>query len=65
MYVLCLMQGVIFPADGVTGNISGDNIVADVANPASSKTVASEEKKSNKSIVDKKKAKQNRCALIF
>jgi hypothetical protein len=65
IYVLLCMQGVLFPADGVTGNISGGNVEAALTNAPSSEIVASEAKKSNKFTVDKKKSNHNRYCLVL
>ncbi|XP_052301208.1 uncharacterized protein LOC7454436 isoform X5 [Populus trichocarpa] len=58
--VQVVAKGVLFPADGVTGNISGGNVEAALTNAPSSEIVASEAKKSNKFTVDKKKSNHNR-----
>lgn len=59
------MQGVLFPADGVTANISGDNVEAAVTNAPSSEIVASEANKSNKFTADRKESNQNRYFLVL
>uniref|UniRef100_A0A6N2KAZ3 Ataxin 2 SM domain-containing protein n=1 Tax=Salix viminalis TaxID=40686 RepID=A0A6N2KAZ3_SALVM len=50
----------LFPADGVTANISGDNVEAAVTNAPSSEIVASEANKSNKFTADRKESNENR-----
>ncbi|KAL9383130.1 hypothetical protein Peur_023453 [Populus x canadensis] len=57
--VQVVAKGVLFPADGVTGNISGGKVEAALTNAPSSEIVASEAKKSNKFTVDKKKSNHN------
>ncbi|XP_034912817.1 uncharacterized protein [Populus alba] len=57
--VQVVAKGVLFPADGVTGNLSGGNVEAALTNAPSSEIVASEAKKSNKFTVDKKKSNHN------
>lgn len=59
------MQGVLFPADGVAANISGDNAEAAVTNASSSEIAVSEAKKSNMFTVDRKKSNQNRYFLVL
>ncbi|CAK7338482.1 unnamed protein product [Dovyalis caffra] len=63
--VQVVAKGVLFPADGVTGNISGDNVEAAVTHAPSSEIVPSEAKKSNKFTVDKKKSNQNWYCLVL
>ncbi|KAJ6753560.1 POLYADENYLATE-BINDING PROTEIN INTERACTING PROTEIN [Salix purpurea] len=58
--VQVVAKGVLFPADGVTANISGDNVEAAVTNAPSSEIVASEANKSNKFTADRKESNQNR-----
>ncbi|KAG6756607.1 hypothetical protein POTOM_040042 [Populus tomentosa] len=61
--VQVVAKGVLFPADGVTGNLSGGNVEAALTNAPSSEIVASEAKKSNKFTVDKKKSNHNRSSV--
>ena len=65
IYVMLCMQGVLFPTDGITGNISGGNVEAAVTNAPSSEVVAIEAKKSNNFTVDKKKFNHNRYCLVL
>ncbi|XP_061943910.1 uncharacterized protein LOC133668168 isoform X3 [Populus nigra] len=58
--VQVVAKGVLFPADGVAANISGDNAEAAVTNASSSEIAVSEAKKSNMFTVDRKKSNQNR-----
>ncbi|KAJ6776502.1 ATAXIN 2-RELATED [Salix koriyanagi] len=58
--VQVVAKGVLFPADGVTANISGDNVEAAVTNAPSSEIVASEANKSNKFTADRKESNENR-----
>ncbi|XP_011013194.1 PREDICTED: uncharacterized protein LOC105117280 isoform X3 [Populus euphratica] len=57
--VQVVAKGVLFPADGVAANISGDNAEAAVTNASSSEIAVSEAKKSNIFTVDRKKSNQN------
>ncbi|KAB5521689.1 hypothetical protein DKX38_026008 [Salix brachista] len=58
--VQVVAKGGLFPADGVTANISGDNVEAAVTNAPSSEIVASEANKSNKFTADRKESNENR-----
>ncbi|XP_011010329.1 PREDICTED: uncharacterized protein LOC105115198 isoform X3 [Populus euphratica] len=58
--VQVVAKGVLFPADGVAANISGDNAEAAVTNASSSEIAVSEAKKSKMFTVDRKKSNQNR-----
>ncbi|KAG5235693.1 polyadenylate-binding protein-interacting protein [Salix suchowensis] len=61
--VQVVAKGVLFPTDGITGNISGGNVEAAVTNAPSSEVVAIEAKKSNKFTVEKKIFNHNRSIV--
>ncbi|KAJ6727913.1 ATAXIN 2-RELATED [Salix koriyanagi] len=62
--VQVVAKGVLFPTDGITGNISGGNVEAAVTNAPSSEVVAIEAKKSNKFTVEKKIFNHNSRSIV-
>ncbi|XP_048234941.1 uncharacterized protein LOC8282898 isoform X2 [Ricinus communis] len=60
--VQVVAKGVLFPADGINGNVASDYVEAAVVEVPSSEILENEAKESNKSAVDKKKLNDNRIS---